>query len=75
MKNFNEYDYISDGFIKFDDLDHRKIIKEGLTEVNPFLTEEESEKKRKNSSVKILLEDIKNNKEEKTYNFKNKFSK
>ena len=68
MKN---YQFVNDGFINTEGiiLNSNDFIKDGFTESNPFITEEESEEKIKKTKVKILLENIKNDKEIKNYNF------
>lgn len=74
MDNFNYSDFFSDGFTQTNK-NNINPIQEGFKESDPFLSEEESEKKKKDTSVKILLENIRTQKNIQKNQFKNKTQK
>lgn len=74
MDNFNYSDFFSDGFTKTNK-NNINPIQEGFKESDPFLSEEESEKKKKDTSVKILLENIRTQKNIQKNQFRNKTQK
>ena len=66
MEEFKEF--FNDGFTQTDG--NTQVINEGFKEVNPFLTEQQAEKKRKDTSAKILLENVRRQKEQNAINLR-----
>ena len=63
----------NDGFTYTGQKDvNENVISEAFTPVNPFLSEEEAEERRKSTASKILLENVKAKKSKDTINMKKK---